>query len=97
MPDEQTRGRPFTSLPVFVSSSSAPPTSADHLRRRVSSPGKRRAHSPVEIASRGLLPGGRPAPPQVVAAAAPFGVDLSAHSSTQLSTDDLKAADVVGP
>jgi protein-tyrosine phosphatase len=31
----------------------------------------------------------------VIAAAEPFGVDLSGHVSTQLSTDDLSAAGVV--
>jgi protein-tyrosine phosphatase len=41
------------------------------------------------------LPGGREAPPQVVAAASRFGVDLSEHTSAQLSTDELALADVV--
>jgi protein-tyrosine phosphatase len=31
----------------------------------------------------------------VIAAAAPFGVDLSGHVSTELSADDLSAADAV--
>jgi protein-tyrosine phosphatase len=47
------------------------------------------------VASRGLLAGGRSAPPQVVAAAASLGVDLSRHVSAQLSTDELSASDVV--
>jgi protein-tyrosine phosphatase len=54
-----------------------------------------RERASIDVPSRGLLPGGHSAPPQVIAAAAPYGVDLSGHVSTQLEADDLSAADAV--
>jgi len=49
----------------------------------------------ADVGSCGLLPGGRSVPPQVAAAAAPFGVDLSDHRSTQISVEELSGSDVV--
>jgi protein-tyrosine phosphatase len=49
----------------------------------------------AEVTSRGFLPGGNPSPPQVVAAVAPFHLDLSGHVSEQLSVEHLSKADVV--
>lgn len=66
------------------------PTAAGLLALRA-----RSAPSPIEILSFGLLPGGREAPPQVVEAAATYGVDLSRHRSAQLSIEELSRADVV--
>jgi protein-tyrosine phosphatase len=49
----------------------------------------------IEVDSCGLLPGGRSVPAQVVAAATPFGVDLSDHVSSQITVEHLVRANVV--
>jgi protein-tyrosine phosphatase len=54
------------------------------------SPGER----PI-VSSAGLLEGGRPVPSEVVAAMAPFGVDMTPHRSTALTAEAVERADLV--
>jgi protein-tyrosine phosphatase len=66
------------------------PTAAGLLALRAG-----RTSSLIEVDSGGLLPGGRLVPAQVVAAVAPFGVDLSDHVSSQITVERIARADVV--
>jgi protein-tyrosine phosphatase len=49
----------------------------------------------VGVRSAGLLQGGYASPPEVVTAMAEMGIDLSRHSSTQVSADLVARSDVV--
>src|ERR1700676_890334 len=49
----------------------------------------------VSVVSAGLLQGGYASPPEVVTVMAEMGIDLSGHSSRQLSPDLVVAADLV--
>jgi len=49
----------------------------------------------VTVASVGLLPGGRPTLPEVAAAVAPYGIDLTGHRSTQITAAAVAGADLV--
>jgi protein-tyrosine-phosphatase len=49
----------------------------------------------VSVASAGLLQGGYASPPEVVTVMAEVGIDLSRHSSTQISPELVSASDVV--
>ncbi len=49
----------------------------------------------VSVESAGLLQGGYASPPEVVAAMAELGIDLSGHCSTQLSDALVAASDMV--
>jgi protein-tyrosine phosphatase len=49
----------------------------------------------VAVRSAGLLPGGYASPPEVVTVMAEMGIDLSRHSSTQVSADLVASSDVV--
>jgi len=49
----------------------------------------------VGVASAGFMGPGRPAPPEAVAAAAHYGVDLSAHRSQLLTADHARGADLI--
>ncbi len=51
--------------------------------------------APVRVASAGLLPGGAPAAPGMVAAAAAAGIDLTAHTSVQVDEAMVAGADLV--
>jgi len=51
---------------------------------------------PVEIASAGLLPGGRPVPPEVLAVMGERDMDLSGHVSRRLERPMLSADLVIG-
>jgi protein-tyrosine phosphatase len=53
------------------------------------------AQEKVSVASAGLLQGGYASPPEVVTVMAEMGIDLSGHSSTELSPDLVAAADLV--
>jgi protein-tyrosine phosphatase len=66
------------------------PTAAGLLSVRAA-----RTSSVVGVDSCGLLPGGRSVPSQVIAAAAPFGVDLSDHISSQITVEHIGRANVV--
>ncbi len=50
---------------------------------------------PAEVVSGGFLPGGHPVPPEVRAALAPFGADLSGHRSHRLTRGDIEGADLI--
>ena len=49
----------------------------------------------VSVRSAGLLQGGYASPPEVVTTMAEMGIDLSRHSSTQVSVDLVASSDVV--
>jgi protein-tyrosine-phosphatase len=49
----------------------------------------------VSIASAGLLAGGYGSPPEVVSVLAELGIDLSGHTSTQLSPELVAGADMI--
>ena len=49
----------------------------------------------VDVASAGFLTAGRAVPEEMVAAASPYGADLSGHRSRQLSPADVTGADLV--
>ena len=49
----------------------------------------------VRVESAGFVQPARPSPPEAVAAAARYGVDLSAHRSELLSVDGARAADLI--
>ena len=49
----------------------------------------------VDVASAGFLAPGRRSPPEALAAAGEFGVDLSAHRSEILTVDHLRNTDLV--
>ncbi len=49
----------------------------------------------VSVVSAGLLPGGYASPPEVVAAMAELGSDLSGHASTQITAEMVAISDVV--
>ncbi len=50
---------------------------------------------PVTVTSAGLLEGGRPGSADVVAAMAPYGVELSGHRSTSLTASAVEEADLI--
>ncbi|MDA8342337.1 MAG: hypothetical protein M0007_08970, partial [Actinomycetota bacterium] len=54
------------------------------------------AGEPVEISSAGLLPGGRPVPPEVLVVMGERGMDLSGHVSRRLERPMLSADLVIG-
>jgi len=49
----------------------------------------------VRVDSAGFVGPGRPSPPHAVAAAGPYGVDLSTHRSELLTPHRVRAADVI--
>jgi protein-tyrosine phosphatase len=53
------------------------------------------ASVPAEVASAGMVLGGRPAWPEAQAVMAERGIDLSAHESRQMSAGDVANADLV--
>lgn len=53
------------------------------------------ASATVDVASGGLIPGGEPMPPMGVEIMRGFGLDLSAHRSTQVTAGDLTNADLI--
>jgi protein-tyrosine phosphatase len=55
----------------------------------------RRRGSVDEVHSRGLLPGGEPAPAEAGRALTPYGLDLSDHRSRRLEVADVAGADLV--
>ena len=61
------------------------------LSRRLAGPGAR----PVDVASAGLLDGGRPPPPEVLRVMAARGIDVAAHRSRRVTPDDLASADLI--
>ena len=50
---------------------------------------------PVTVTSAGMLTSGVAPPPEVVAALAPYGLDISEHRSRHLEAADVEAADLV--
>jgi protein-tyrosine-phosphatase len=50
---------------------------------------------PVEVSSAGVLDGGRAVPDGVLQAMAPYGIDLSGHSSQSLTTPMLQGSDLI--
>jgi protein-tyrosine phosphatase len=50
--------------------------------------------SAVTAASRGMLDGGRPPLPEVIAAMASCGLDVAAHRSRRVTAEDLERADL---
>jgi protein-tyrosine-phosphatase len=51
--------------------------------------------APADVASAGLLEGGRLSPPEVIELMAQIGVDLSSRTSRQVSVEDLDRSDLV--
>jgi protein-tyrosine phosphatase len=49
----------------------------------------------VTVASAGFVGPGRPPPPDAIATARNYGIDLSRHSSTIVTTENLQPADLV--
>jgi low molecular weight protein-tyrosine phosphatase len=49
----------------------------------------------VRVDSAGFIGPGRPSPPEALAAAARYGVDLSGHRSQALTADSVRAADLI--
>jgi len=49
---------------------------------------------PASVRSAGLLTGGQPSPPEVVAAMTAYGLDVAAHRSYQVTAADLGRADL---
>jgi protein-tyrosine-phosphatase len=49
----------------------------------------------VSVVSAGLMPGGYASPPEVVTTMAELGIDLSGHSSTQISPELVAGSDVI--
>jgi protein-tyrosine phosphatase len=66
------------------------PMAAALLRQRLAARGV-----PVAVRSAGLLPGGRPPPPEVIAVMAGHGTDVSGHRSTQATAADLAGAGLI--
>jgi protein-tyrosine phosphatase len=50
---------------------------------------------PVDVVSRGLLPGGAPAPREACEAVADYGVDIAGHQSAKLSWHDVRRSELV--
>jgi protein-tyrosine phosphatase len=65
------------------------PMAAALLRRQLTGPGA------MPVTSAGLLPGGRPVLPEVLAVMNGYGLDLSGHVSRTVSADDLAGAGLV--
>ena len=66
------------------------PMAAALLRRRLAG-----AAGGAAVTSAGLLPGGRPVVPEVLAVMRGYGIDLSGHVSRTVSAADLSAAGLV--
>src|SRR3989442_12759849 len=82
------RGLPASILFVCHGNICRSPLAAALLRRALS-------QKKVGVASAGFMGPGRPAPPEAVAAAAHYGVDLSAHRSQLLTADRARGADLI--
>ena len=82
------RGLPASILFVCHGNICRSPLAAALLRRALT-------QKKVGVASAGFMGPGRPAPPEAVAAAAHYGVDLSAHRSQLLTADHARGADLI--
>jgi len=84
----RTRARPNTVLVVCHGNICRSPVAAALLARELASDG-------VTVESRGFIGFNRPAPPDAVAAAARYGLNLADHRSRLLTADVVRAADLI--
>ena len=82
------RHRPASVLVICHGNLCRSPLAAALLHRALS-------RKEVSVASAGFMGPGRPAPPEAVAAAAHYDVDLSAHRSQLLTADRARGADLI--